>query len=113
MKDWVRRIRVVAIEQRPGAVAGPWGPAADVYRTDEGWLVKFELAGVRPSDVEVRVEGRRLSLSGTRRDWCSEEGRSYYSMEISYNRFQRTLEFPCELAGARIALESREGMLLV
>ena len=25
-----------------------WCPAADVYRTADGWLVKVELAGVRP-----------------------------------------------------------------
>ena len=25
-----------------------WNPNADVYRTREGWTVKFDLAGVRP-----------------------------------------------------------------
>lgn len=113
MKDWVSRIRVLSIELAPAQGAGPWGPAADVYRTSEGWMVKFELAGVRPEDIAVRVEGRRLTLSGMRRDWCSVEGRSIYSMEISYNRFQRSIEFPCELSGAAVSLEYREGMLLV
>ena len=29
-----------------------WRPAADIYRTRTGWLIKYDLAGVRP-------EGRR------------------------------------------------------
>ena len=52
--------------------------------------MKFDLAGVRPEDVMVTVRGRRVSVSGVRRDLMVEEGCSYYSMEISYNRFERS-----------------------
>ena len=31
----------------------PWQPSADVYRTKDGWLVKFDLAGVQIGDVTV------------------------------------------------------------
>jgi HSP20 family molecular chaperone IbpA len=34
-------------------------------------------------------------------------------MEIAYNRFERTLELPCDLERARITMECREGMLLL
>lgn len=91
----------------------PWQPSADVYRTRDGWLLKFDLAGVRPEDVQVTVCGRRVSVSGVRRDLMVEEGCSYYSMEISYNRFQRSLEIPADLERARITLEARDGLLLV
>jgi HSP20 family protein len=90
-----------------------WRPSADIYRTREGWLVKFDLAGVRPEDIHVTVRGSQFTISGFRRDWKLEEGCSHYSMEISYNRFERTLELPCELDGAEIKLEGREGILLV
>ena len=70
----------------------PWQPSADVYRTKDGWLVKFDLAGVQIADVSVTLRGRRLSISGVRRDSFLEEGSSYYSMEISYNRFERSLD---------------------
>ena len=90
-----------------------WRPSADIYRTREGWLVKFDLAGVRPDDIQISVRGSRLTISGLRRDWKLEEGCSHYSMEISYNRFERTLELPCDLEGASVQLEAREGILLV
>jgi HSP20 family protein len=90
-----------------------WRPSADIYRTRDGWLVKFDLAGVRPEDIHVTVSGSQFTITGFRRDWKLEEGCSHYSMEISYNRFERTLELPCELDGAEIKLEGREGILLV
>jgi HSP20 family molecular chaperone IbpA len=71
------------------------------------------LAGVRPEDVRVRVGQSRVTVSGVRRDWVVEEGYSYHSMEISYNRFERTVELPGDLSGAEYSLEARDGLLLV
>ncbi len=93
--------------------AAPWRPLVDVYRTRDGWLLKFDLAGVRLADVTVSVCGRKVSVSGCRKDMVVEEGSSYYSMELSYNRFERTIEVPLSLDGARITMEARDGILLV
>jgi HSP20 family protein len=90
-----------------------WRPLADIYRTRTGWVIKYELAGVRLEDIEVVVRSSQIRISGFRRDWRLEEGSSHYSMEISYNRFERTLELPCDLEGAEVKLEGRDGILLV
>ena len=90
-----------------------WQPSADVYRTPRGWLIKLELAGVRLDDIAVTVRGSQITITGLRRDWKLEEGSSHYAMEISYNRFERTLELPGDLQGARVKLEGRDGILLV
>jgi len=90
-----------------------WQPSADVYRTRDGWVVKFDLAGVKPGDVAVTIRGRRLTISGCRRDSFVEEGSSHYSMEISYNRFERSLLMPANLENARVTVGAREGLLLV
>jgi HSP20 family protein len=90
-----------------------WHPAADVYRTRDGWLVKFDLAGVRPEEVKLSFSDHRLTVEGTRRDACLEEGCSHYRMEISYSHFERSIELPYDLERARISHEYRQGMLLV
>lgn len=90
-----------------------WQPLADVYRTQNGWLVKYDLAGVLPEDVILTVEDSRLTLRGTRRDCCLEEGCRHYRMEISYSYFERTIELPDTLERAQISTEFRHGMLLV
>jgi HSP20 family protein len=91
----------------------PWQPPADVYRTKDGWAVKFDLAGVNTEDVTVSIRGRRLTVSGIRRDSFVEESLSHYSMEISYNRFERSLLMPANLENARVTVVAREGLLLV
>jgi HSP20 family protein len=90
-----------------------WCPAADIYATSCGWLVKLDLAGVRPQDIELIVRGRRLTVRGVRRDCTLEEGQRHYSLEISYNRFERTLDLPGNVEAARISTDYRDGMLLV
>jgi HSP20 family protein len=88
-------------------------PKADIYRTPRGWVVKFDLAGVRSEDVQVEAEGALVRISGIRRDWIVEEGWCHYTMEISYSRFQRVIKLPRHLERSSIVTECREGMLLV
>jgi HSP20 family protein len=93
--------------------ATDWQPAVDIYRISWGWILKIELAGVCLDDVKVTVNQRRIVISGARRDWVLEEGCSHYSMEISYSRFQRTVELPDDLSKAKIRMDYRDGILFV
>jgi HSP20 family protein len=90
-----------------------WRPPTDIYRTPTGWRIKFDLAGVRPEDVRLTVNGNRLTVCGARRDCTLEEGCSHYQMEISYSHFERCITLPTNLDRARLTLEHRDGMLLV
>jgi HSP20 family protein len=90
-----------------------WCPAADVYRTSAGWVVKYDLAGIRPEDIRLKQRGNLLELQGARRDWLLEQGCHYHSLEINYCSFERRIEFPINLEHARITTEYRDGMLLV
>ena len=38
-----------------------WEPSVDAYRTARGWLLKYELAGVQPDEVQLSISGRRIS----------------------------------------------------
>ena len=90
-----------------------WKPFLDVYKVRNGWLVKVDLAGVCPNEVSVCLTGRLVTIRGIRRDLCIEEGCCQYRMEISYSRFERSVELPCELGIAAISTEYRDGMLLI
>ena len=90
-----------------------WQPAVDVYQTNKGWLVKYELAGVRPEDIRLTASGQRLTVEGRRRDCFAEEECCCYRMEISYSHFERTIELPADLERADIAPRFENGMLLV
>ena len=90
-----------------------WQPRADVYRTSDGWLVKLELAGVRPDEIRLVAQGTTLLVQGSRRDEHCYQGMGCHCLEIAYSRFQRTLELPGLSETAEIVTSYVDGMLLV
>ncbi|MBV9923591.1 MAG: Hsp20/alpha crystallin family protein [Acidobacteria bacterium] len=90
-----------------------WYPAADVYKTGGGWVVKVELAGVAPDELQVEISGDTLRISGTRRDEILTESVSYHQLEITYSRFEKTIRFPCPVEGAAIERRYRDGLLIL
>ena len=90
-----------------------WCPAADVYRTENGWIVKVDLAGIEPGDVQVTLDGRVLRLSGSRRDGTCGEGISHYHLEITYSRFEKMIQFPRSIEHATIERAYHHGLLIL
>jgi HSP20 family protein len=90
-----------------------WYPAADVYKTAGGWVVKVELAGVTPDELTVEISGDTLRVSGTRRDETMTGTVSYHQLEITYSRFEKTIRFPCPVEGARVERHYRDGLLIL
>ena len=71
-----------------------WVPNTDVYVTDNGLIVKVELAGMRSEHLEITVENNRLRISGNRPDGCRAAKCSFLVMEINYGPFESVLEVP-------------------
>jgi HSP20 family protein len=94
--------------------ANAWQPSVDVYQIrGGGWLVKFDLAGVRREDITLTASGKRLTLQGVRHDAVCDESCRHYRMEISYSRFERSIELPIVVDPQRVRTDYRDGMLLV
>ena len=90
-----------------------WCPAADVYRSQDGWIVKVDLAGVTPLDVDVIIDGDLLRISGSRRDGTCGEGVSHYQLEITYSRFEKMIRFPRSIEHASIERDYHDGLLIL
>ncbi len=71
-----------------------WVPNTDVYETDNGLVVKVELAGMRSEHLEITVEAHRMRISGNRPDGCRAAKASFLVMEINYGPFESQLELP-------------------
>jgi HSP20 family protein len=81
-----------AVGGRGGAASGHWVPNTDVYATDEGLVIKVELAGMKSDSLEITVEGNRLRIAGNRPDGCRAPKCSFLVMEISYGPFESVIE---------------------
>jgi HSP20 family protein len=71
-----------------------WVPDTDMYETENGLVIKVELAGMRSDNLEITVEGNRLRISGNRPDGCRAPKASFLMMEINYGPFESVLELP-------------------
>jgi HSP20 family protein len=90
-----------------------WNPAADVYRSSEGWMVKVDLAGVCMDELEVEIRDTILSIRGCRKDTHIRDGYTYHQMEITYSRFEKSIQFPAPIDGASIRRDYNDGFLII
>ena len=73
---------------------GRWAPNTDLYVTDNGLVIKVELAGMKSDSLEIFVEGQRLRINGVRPDCCRAQHCSFLVMEIRYGPFETMLDVP-------------------
>lgn len=90
-----------------------WNPAADVYRSTDGWVVKVDLAGICSDELEIELRDAILSIRGCRRDTHCHEGFQYQQMEITYSRFEKSIQFPNKIEGASIRRDYADGFLII
>jgi len=108
-----RYFQFVGSSKNPQPLAKPWYPAADVYQTTDGWVVKVELAGVSVEDMKIDVQGNVLSIAGARRDKSCVAGIAYQQMEITYSTFEKTLTFPSSIDGVVLDHMFENGLLII
>jgi HSP20 family protein len=98
-------------KQRPSGRL--WCPAADIYQVADGWFVKLDLAGISADDLEIEISGNTLRIAGCRRDTFLNENISCHQLEITYSRFEKTLQFPCSIEGSHIDRTYQDGLLIL
>jgi HSP20 family protein len=101
------------------AFAGPadalsaraWSPAVDVYETDQEVVLKAELPGVDPKDVDVRVEEGTLYLKGERKLEKETKEEGYQRVERCYGSFMRSFPLPAGVDADKATAEYKNGVL--
>lgn len=88
-----------------------WLPVVDIYETPEDFMVKAELPEVSESDINIKLEGNTLNLSGERKFRC--EGRNYYQVERAYGAFFRSFLLPADVDQDKIKATLNDGILKI
>ena len=90
-----------------------WAPAVDIYETDSDIVLKAELPGVDPKDVEVRVEDNTLYLKGERKFEKEVKEQNYHRVERSYGTFARSFSLPNSISADKAKAEFKDGLLTI
>lgn len=90
-----------------------WEPDVDVFETDDGIVVRADVAGVAGGDVRVSVDGQVLRISGVRRTEEHPELRRLHRMEIACGPFERRIRIPVPFDREGVTAHLAEGFLTV
>ena len=82
-----------------------------MYETEEKYVIKVEIAGMRDEDFEVAFENNILMISGYRSDL--NERRAYHQMEIRFGRFEIAVEIPVTVDMEKATAEYKDGFLTI
>ena len=88
-----------------------WTPAVDVSEDEKRYLIRADLPGVDPKDINVNLEGDELTLSGERREEKEEEGRNWQRTERIRGQFFRRFRLPETADPEHIEARSDKGVL--
>jgi HSP20 family protein len=93
---------------------GGFSPAVDVYYTGDPprAVVRADLAGIEPSEIELEIRGRELILAG-RRTPGEDEERVYQQLEIEHGPFRRSVPLGADVNADAAKAVYEDGMLIV
>ena len=94
-----------------GGGVGLLSPKVDVCQTDDGWEITAELPGVDQEDIDLRLDGDLLTISGEKRDERKDEKNRF--VERSYGSFTRSFQLPFTPDPDKIEADSDKGVLRI
>lgn len=86
-------------------------PPADVLQTAEQVIVRIEIAGLRGSELDVEVEGDRLTVRGMKQEPPRPNDARYTQMEITSGSFEKTVSLPGQVNAAEASVSYANGFL--
>ena len=86
-------------------------PAFEVKETKDAYLFRADLPGVKESDLEIDLTGKRLTVRGKRDAEREESGETFFVYERTYGSFTRTFTLPDGIDVEHIKTELKDGVL--
>ncbi len=94
-------------------VLADWVPAVDIVEEKERFVLRADVPGVKPEDIEVNMENGVLTVSGQRDEETSEEHEGMRRVERISGRFFRRFSLPDTANADSISATSKNGILEV
>lgn len=92
---------------------GNFVPAVDVYEDAQKVQLKLEVPGIRPEDLDIRVEGRTLTVRGERKFEAEQKEENFHRIERRYGSFVRSFTLPVTVDTDSVDAQSADGVLTI
>lgn len=88
-----------------------WAPSVDIAETENELVVKADLPGVDPKDLDIRVENNVLTISGERKFEKKVNEDNYLRVERAYGSFTRSFSLSNTVNSEAIKADYQNGVL--
>lgn len=87
--------------------------AVDVYQTSSEIVIQTMVAGVKPDDLDLTIARNMITIKGKREDTRSIDEEDYFTKELYWGSFSRTIMLPQEVEPEEAEAIERHGLLTV
>ena len=95
------------------AAVTDWVPAVDIIEESERFVLRADVPGVDPADIEVSMDAGVLSVAGQRKQEARDEDAGLQRMERVSGRFFRRFSLPDTADAEHVKAQCRNGILEV
>ena len=88
-------------------------PSVDINESNDAFMISADLPGIAKSDIEVKVEGNNLILSGNRYIDKSEKNEKFHYNERRFGTFSRSFKLPKTVKEEKITAKLDNGVLSI
>jgi len=90
-----------------------WVPSLDVSETKNNIVVKSEVPGMDPKDIDISLVGDALTIKGEKKQEREEKDENYHRIERSYGTFSRSVRLPQDVQSDKIKANYKNGILKI
>ncbi|MDY6825050.1 MAG: Hsp20/alpha crystallin family protein [Thermodesulfobacteriota bacterium] len=90
-----------------------WVPAIDVSETDNEYLVKAELPGLKKEDIDISLNNGILTLKGEKKQEKKDDNENYHFRESYFGTFTRSLRLPNDASEEKVDATYHDGVVTV
>ena len=96
-----------------GSSVADWVPAVDIVEEKDRYVLRADVPGVMPEDIDVNMENGVLTVSGERHHESTEEAEGMRRVERVSGKFYRRFNLPDTADAEEISAKSANGILEV
>jgi len=88
-----------------------WMPAVDMIRDNGHLVVRAEVPGIRPEEIDITFDSGMLTISGKHEETSEEKDKEFVRRERRYGAFSRTMALPEGVDPKKIKATTADGVL--
>ena len=88
-------------------------PAVDVYEDAEKLVLKLEIPGVKPEDMDIKLENQTLVIKGERKFEATEKAENFHRIERRFGSFVRSFTLPQTVDAESVTATTDAGVLTI